>query len=89
MPDETVASQLGIGQFDRPPGPRRWCLLFYAAMGLGFLCKGPIVLLLVGMTVVPYLATTGRLVTGARRLIDGRGCSCSPHWRFAGPFPCS
>ena len=73
VPDETVASQPANSQADRQTGSRRWCLLFYAAMGLGFLCKGPIVLLLVGMTVVPYLATIGRLVTGARRLIDGRG----------------
>src|SRR4051794_12324979 len=25
------------------PGPRRWALMMYGALGLGFLCKGPIV----------------------------------------------
>ena len=62
-------------------------LLFYTAMGLGFLCKGPIVLLLVGMTVVPYLATTGRLVTGARRLIDGRGLLLFASLALCWPVP--
>ena len=56
-------------------------------MGLGFLCKGPIVLLLVGMTVVPYLATTGRLVTGARRLIDGRGLLLFASLALCWPVP--
>jgi 4-amino-4-deoxy-L-arabinose transferase-like glycosyltransferase len=60
-------------RLDRPTGSRRWCLLSYAAMGLGFLCKGPIILLLVGMTVVPYLAANRRLAEGARLLIDARG----------------
>jgi len=48
-------------------------LVFYLALGLGFLCKGPIILLLVGLTVVPYLAAIGRLGTGLRRLADGAG----------------
>ena len=39
-------------------------------MGLGFLCKGPIILLLVGLTVVPYLGVTRRLAEGTRRLAD-------------------
>jgi 4-amino-4-deoxy-L-arabinose transferase-like glycosyltransferase len=55
-------------------GPRwgnRFCALtLHGAMGLGFLCKGPIILLLVGLTVVPYLVVTRRLITGARRLAD-------------------
>src|SRR5271157_4049489 len=41
---------------DDSPGPRSWALVFYLALGLGLLCKGPIILLLVGLTVVPYLA---------------------------------
>ena len=43
------------------PAAGRWTLLFHGAMGLGFLCKGPIVVLIVGVTVIPYLAMTGRL----------------------------
>ena len=58
---------------DDSPGPRSWALVFYLALGLGFLCKGPIILLLVGLTVVPYLAAIGRLGTGLRRLADGAG----------------
>ena len=54
-------------------GPRYWALAFYLALGLGFLCKGPIMLLLVGLTVVPYLAAIGCLGTGLRRLGDGAG----------------
>ncbi len=58
---------------DDSPGPRIWALVFYLALGLGFLCKGPIILLLVGLSVVPYLAAIGRLGTGLRRLADGAG----------------
>jgi len=58
---------------DDPPGPRSWTMVFYLALGLGFLCKGPIILLLVGLTVIPYLAAIGRLGTGLRRLADGGG----------------
>jgi 4-amino-4-deoxy-L-arabinose transferase-like glycosyltransferase len=28
---------------DDSPGPRSWALVFYLALGLGFLCKGPII----------------------------------------------
>ena len=31
-------------------GGRVWVLLFYGALGLGFLTKGPVILLLVGVT---------------------------------------
>jgi 4-amino-4-deoxy-L-arabinose transferase-like glycosyltransferase len=54
----------------RLEGDRVWAILFHGAMGMGFLCKGPIILLLVGLTVVPYLVVTRRLATGARRLAD-------------------
>jgi 4-amino-4-deoxy-L-arabinose transferase-like glycosyltransferase len=53
-----------------PPGSRGWAFLFHAALGLGFLCKGPIILLLVGFTVTPYLTTIGGLASGLRRLSD-------------------
>ena len=41
--------------------------------GLGFLTKGPVILLLVGVTLVPYLAFSRRLTWGLRRLFDGWG----------------
>lgn len=56
-----------------PAGPRRWALVFYAAMGLGFLTKGPVVLMIVALTVVPYLAIRRELRTGLGRLADPWG----------------
>ena len=40
---------------------RSGALVFYAALGLGFLTKGPVILLLVAVTVIPYLAFARRL----------------------------
>jgi 4-amino-4-deoxy-L-arabinose transferase-like glycosyltransferase len=57
----------------RPFGLRPWRLVFYVALGLGFLAKGPVILLLVSVTVIPFLAFSGRLVWGLRRLADGWG----------------
>jgi 4-amino-4-deoxy-L-arabinose transferase-like glycosyltransferase len=54
-------------------GSRGWALLFHAALGLAFLCKGPVVLLLVVFTVIPYLLAIRRLRTGVRQLISARG----------------
>jgi 4-amino-4-deoxy-L-arabinose transferase-like glycosyltransferase len=56
-----------------PPGSRRWSLVFYGALGLGFLSKGPIVLILAALALVPYLALVGRLRMGLGRLVDGWG----------------
>ena len=52
---------------------RVWTLLFHCALALGFLTKGPVILLLVAVTVVPYLIFSGRLVWGLRRLADPLG----------------
>ncbi len=52
---------------------RTWRLLLYAALGLGFLCKGPIVLMLTSAAIVPYLIQAGRLAQGLRRLVDAPG----------------
>jgi 4-amino-4-deoxy-L-arabinose transferase-like glycosyltransferase len=57
----------------RIPGTRAWHLVFYAALGLGILTKGPIILMLTTVTIVPYLAGSGRLGWGLRRLADGWG----------------
>jgi 4-amino-4-deoxy-L-arabinose transferase-like glycosyltransferase len=45
-----------------------WLLVFYAALGLGFLTKGPIVLLLAALTLLPYLAIRRRLKPGLAAL---------------------
>jgi 4-amino-4-deoxy-L-arabinose transferase-like glycosyltransferase len=55
------------------PVRRAWGLVLYAALGLGFLTKGPVILMLAAVTVVPYLAVSGRLSWGLRRLADGWG----------------
>ena len=55
---------------DGEPGPRRWSLLCHLAIGLGFLCKGPVIWLWVGLPVVGFLATQRRVGSGLRRLID-------------------
>ncbi len=55
------------------PAGRAWELVLSLALGLGFLTKGPIILLLVGVTVVPYLIFSRRLTSGMRRLLGGRG----------------
>ena len=46
---------------------------FTAALGLGFLTKGPVILLLAGVTLAPYLASGRRLAWGLRRLWCGWG----------------
>jgi 4-amino-4-deoxy-L-arabinose transferase-like glycosyltransferase len=50
-----------------------WGVIFYAALGLGFLTKGPVILLLVLVALVPYLAFSGRLAWGMRQLAHGWG----------------
>jgi 4-amino-4-deoxy-L-arabinose transferase-like glycosyltransferase len=54
-------------------GMPTWKLVFHAALGLGFLTKGPVILLLVAVTVIPYLAFSRRLKWGASRLASGWG----------------
>ncbi len=61
------------GEVQRGPRARVWNLVFHTALGLGFLTKGPVILLLVGVTLVPYLAFARRLTWGLRRLYDGWG----------------
>jgi 4-amino-4-deoxy-L-arabinose transferase-like glycosyltransferase len=55
------------------PGARGWSLVFYIALGLGFLSKGPIVVILAALALVPYLALSRQLRTGLGRLADGWG----------------
>jgi 4-amino-4-deoxy-L-arabinose transferase-like glycosyltransferase len=50
-----------------------WSVVFHTASGLGFLTKGPVILLLVGVTIVPYLAFSRRLTCGLCRLSSAWG----------------
>ncbi|MFO0959990.1 MAG: glycosyltransferase family 39 protein [Isosphaeraceae bacterium] len=72
---EKPADSPGEGP-DRAPAPwfdRGWAYLFYGALGCGFLTKGPVAVLLVVLTIVPYLATIGRLKAGLKRLWSPAG----------------
>ena len=76
-------------------GPRRLRhlvdLVFYAALGLGFLTKGPVILLLSGVTIVPYLALSRRLKWGLRTSVRWLGSvDLRRRWPCAGrPRSCS
>jgi 4-amino-4-deoxy-L-arabinose transferase-like glycosyltransferase len=61
------------GQVQNGRRARVWNVVFHSALGLGFLTKGPVILLVVGVTLVPYLAFARRLTRGLRRLCDGWG----------------
>jgi 4-amino-4-deoxy-L-arabinose transferase-like glycosyltransferase len=56
-----------------PPRSNHWGTVFYAALGLGFLTKGPIILLFVAVTLLPYLVIHRRLLWGVRRLASPWG----------------
>jgi 4-amino-4-deoxy-L-arabinose transferase-like glycosyltransferase len=68
-----VRSAKGSAFAERKAPPRIWCLVFYTALGLGFLTKGPVIVLLVALPVMPYLITAGRPGFGLRRLVNGWG----------------
>jgi 4-amino-4-deoxy-L-arabinose transferase-like glycosyltransferase len=69
------------------PGPRGWAVALYGALGLGFLCKGPIVAVMTALAVVPYLAAARRLKEGARLLVDGRGLALFVALALSWPVP--
>jgi hypothetical protein len=56
-------------------------------MGLGVLCKGPVVLALVAVTVVPYLACARRLREGLALLADARGAGLFLLLALSWPVP--
>ena len=80
-PDAPVAPPAEV------PGHRRWSLLMYAALGLGFLTKGPVILVLVGLTVLPYLALCRRFRPGLRLLTDGWGLALMTLLILCWPVP--
>ncbi len=61
------------GNGEGVPGERRWSLLLYLALGLGFLTKGPIIVLLVLVALIPYLFYASKLRSGIVLLADGWG----------------
>src|SRR5262249_20151328 len=69
------------------PGGRGWNLLMYAALGLGFLCKGPIAVVLAAVALVPYLACARRLRSGLRLLADARGAALFLVLALSWPLP--
>ena len=81
----------GEGDEVEPPGDRlgrrAWAFVFYLALGLGFLTKGPVILLVVGLAVVGYLATSRRLGSGLRSLADGWGLAMFVVLALAWPVP--
>jgi 4-amino-4-deoxy-L-arabinose transferase-like glycosyltransferase len=68
-------------------GRRAWADVLGVALGLGFLCKGPIIVLVTAATVVPYLATCRRLGEGLRALASGRGAALFALLALAWPVP--
>ncbi len=62
-------------------GVRGWALVFYAALGFGFLCKGPVILLIVGVTLASYLAWSRQWRAGGRRSGTAPGWGSSCCWR--------
>ena len=69
------------------PGGRGWNLVMYGSMGLGFLCKGPVVVMLVAVALLPFLLCTRRLKTGLRLLADGRGAALFVLLALSWPVP--
>ncbi|HEV3164919.1 MAG TPA: glycosyltransferase family 39 protein, partial [Isosphaeraceae bacterium] len=54
-------------------GARGWTILMYIALGLGFLTKGPIILIVVAFPLVPYLLAAGRFREGIKSLASPLG----------------
>lgn len=52
---------------------RFWARWMWVAAGLGFLCKGPIILLIVAVAILPALVIQGRFRSLAGLLLDGWG----------------
>jgi 4-amino-4-deoxy-L-arabinose transferase-like glycosyltransferase len=61
------------GRAGKSRGDRAWSLVLYATLGLGFLTKGPIIVMLVAVTIIPYLIVSHRVAEGLRNLVDGWG----------------
>jgi 4-amino-4-deoxy-L-arabinose transferase-like glycosyltransferase len=69
------------------PGAKGWAVLMYAALGLGFLCKGPVAVLLAAVALGPYLACNRRFKAGSRLLWSGRGLALFALLALSWPVP--
>ena len=69
----TLALAAAWNRLQDAPGARIGARLMYVALGLGFLCKGPVVLLIVGLTLGCELVRTRRLRSGMRAPWDPLG----------------
>jgi 4-amino-4-deoxy-L-arabinose transferase-like glycosyltransferase len=78
-------NRAAIVQAANPPNSRRWAITFHMALGLGFLCKGPIILVLVGLAVIPSLLTGNRLRRGLSLLADPWGLLLLLAWSLTWP----
>jgi 4-amino-4-deoxy-L-arabinose transferase-like glycosyltransferase len=70
--DDSVRAE-DRNQRPRSRRTRVWSVIFHAALGLGFLTKGPVILLLVAVAIIPYLTFSRQRSHGARRLVSGWG----------------
>jgi len=76
-----------VGEPAAQRGAWGWLLLFYASLGLGFLTKGPVVLLLAALTIVPYLAIRRRLRPGLAALGSATGLALFVILALSWPVP--
>ncbi|MDG3006011.1 ArnT family glycosyltransferase [Paludisphaera mucosa] len=71
----------------KPGGFRRWAFVFHVALGLGFLCKGPVVLAIVAAAVGPW-AWSGRVGGPLARLaVDPWGLIAFAALALSWPLP--
>ncbi len=68
-----AARRWGIMSPDGQPGPSVWGRVFWSAIGLGFLCKGPVIALWVGVPIGGFLITQGQVRAGLRLLANRWG----------------
>ncbi|MDR3620935.1 MAG: glycosyltransferase family 39 protein [Paludisphaera borealis] len=68
-------------------GGRRWAIVFHVGLGLGFLCKGPMILMIVGATIVPYAILARRLGRVVRLLANPWGASAFLALALCWPVP--
>ena len=71
---------------DDAPGSVGWARVFWVAVGLGFLCKGPAIALWAGVPVAGFLLARRRLGAGLRVLVDPWGLAACAGLVLAWPL---